>query len=159
MVQSTVFSEIVNQIKVKGNERISSETIIMFADVEINQNIDDVKLNEILNNLYDTNFFENISAKINSNILTLSVTELPIIEDVIIKGVKSNKINELLRKNLKLKSRTSFDEFLFFQEKENLNSTLKQLGYYYSQVDAYIEDIGNKKLNLIYDIDLGEKLR
>ena len=36
----------------------------MFANVNIDQNIDQIKLNEIVNNLYDTNFFENVSAEI-----------------------------------------------------------------------------------------------
>ncbi len=69
----------------KGNERISADTIIMFADVDLNQNIDDVKLNEIIKNLYDTNFFKNVSVEIKSNILRLNVIELPIIEKVNIK--------------------------------------------------------------------------
>ena len=119
IAQLSAYSEIVKKVEVYGNERISTDTIIMFADVKINQNIDDVKLNEIIKNLYNTNFFENISAKINSNILQLNVVELPIIENVTIKGIKSNKIKETLNKDLKLKARSSFDEFLFIQEKKN----------------------------------------
>ncbi len=158
-IQSTVFSEIIKKIEVKGNERISTETIIMFANVKIDQNIDEIKLNEIVNNLYDTNFFKNVSAEINLNILKINVLELPLIENVTINGLKAKKIKEALNKNLKLKSRSSFDEFLFSQEKENLNSILKDMGYYYAVVDAYIEDLGDNKVNLTYDISLGEKAK
>ena len=52
-------SEIIKEIVVLGNERVSDETVLMFSDVKINQNIDTEKLNNILNNLYETNFFEN----------------------------------------------------------------------------------------------------
>ena len=131
----------------------------MFADVNINENIDDIKLNEIIKNLYDTNFFKNISAKINLNILQLDVVELPIIENVNIEGVKSSKIKDNLIKDLNLKARSSFNEYLFSQEKEKLNQTLKQLGYYYATVDAYVEDLGNNKVNLTYDINIGEKAK
>ena len=148
LAQSSVLSDIIKKIEVKGNERISADTIIMFADVDLNQNIDDVKLNEIIKNLYDTNFFKNVSVEIKSNILRLNVIELPIIEKVNIKGIKANKINDAINKNLKLKSRSSFDEFLFYQEKENINKILKEMGYYYATVEAYIEDLGNKKVNL-----------
>ena len=58
LTQSSVLSDIIKKIEVKGNERISADTIIMFADVDLNQNIDGVKLNEIIKNLYDTNFFQ-----------------------------------------------------------------------------------------------------
>ncbi len=159
IAQLSAFSEIVKKIEVFGNERISSDTIIMFANVKVNQNVDDVKLNEIIKNLYSTNFFKNITVKINSNVLQLNVVELPIIEKVNIEGIKSNKIMETLNRDLKLKARSSFDEFLFNQEKEKLNQTLKQLGYYYATVDAYIEDLGSNKVNLTYDITLGEKAK
>ena len=159
IIQSAVFSEIIKKIEVKGNERISAETIIMFANVNIDQNIDQIKLNEIVNNLYDTNFFENVSAEIGSNILKLKVLEFPLIENVTINGIKAKKIKEALNKNLKIKARSSFNEFLFNQEKENLNSILKGMGYYYAEVDAYIEDLGDNKINLTYDISLGEKAK
>ncbi len=159
IVKSSVFAEIVKKIEIQGNERISSETIKMFANIEANQNIDDNKLNEIIKNLYGTNFFKNISAEINSNTLILKVVELPIIENVQLKGIKANKIKDKLTKNLKLKSRSSFDEFLFYQEKEKLNSVLKQMGYYYATIDAYVEDLGFNKVNITYDISLGEKAK
>ena len=64
----------------------------MFDDVDLNQNIDGVKLNEIIKNLYETNFFKNVSAEIKSNILRLNVIELPIIEKVNIKALKQIKL-------------------------------------------------------------------
>ena len=131
----------------------------MFSDVKINQNIDDDKLNEITKNLFDTNFFKNISAEIESNILKINVIEFPIIENVNIKGIKSKKIMEDLEKNLTLKSRSSFNYFLFYKEKENLSTVLKDMGYYYSTIDAYIEDLGNNKVRLTYDVSLGEKAK
>ena len=51
------FSEIINKIIINGNERIPKETILMFSTVEINENINSDRLNEILKNLYDSNFF------------------------------------------------------------------------------------------------------
>ena len=159
IVQSSALSEIVNKIEVKGNERISSETIIMFTGVKINQSIDDIKLNEIIKNLYDTNFFKNVSSEITANTLKLNVSEFPIIEKVNIKGIKAKKIKDIINKSLKLKDRSSFDEFLLYQEKENLNSILKDMGYYDANVEIYIEDLGDNKINLTYDINLGEKAK
>ena len=70
IVQSSVLSEIVKKIEVKGNERISSETIIMFTGVKINQSIDDIKLNEIIKNLYDTNFLKIFRQKLQRTLLS-----------------------------------------------------------------------------------------
>ena len=57
-------SSIIEKITIKGNERISNETIILFSPVEINQNITNDRLNEILKNIYDTNFFKEVSVNL-----------------------------------------------------------------------------------------------
>ena len=45
-------SEIIEEIKILGNDRISKKTIILFGDIELKKNYDDQKLNKILKNLY-----------------------------------------------------------------------------------------------------------
>ena len=54
-------SEIVNKIVVTGNERISEKTIKLFSEVSLNDNLDESNLNDILKNLYQTNFFKDVS--------------------------------------------------------------------------------------------------
>ena len=52
--------QIIREIKISGNERISDETVVMFSGIEIGENLKDTDLNNVLKNLYDTNFFDNI---------------------------------------------------------------------------------------------------
>ena len=61
---SLLKAEIIDSINIEGNERISDETIIMFADVSIKDELIDKDLNEILKKLYNTNFFDSVSVKI-----------------------------------------------------------------------------------------------
>ena len=63
----------------------------MFISTDINDEINDVKLNEILKDLYDTNFFKDISLNFKDQILTIKVQENPIIENISYNGVKSKK--------------------------------------------------------------------
>ena len=51
---SISFSEIVKEIKISGNDRISNETILMFSELEIGENLKNSNLNKILKKLYDT---------------------------------------------------------------------------------------------------------
>ena len=60
----TFSSELIKKIEIKGNDRIPTATVLMFADFKINNVIDDIKINEILKNIYDSNFFENVTVKI-----------------------------------------------------------------------------------------------
>ena len=100
-------SEILKEFKILGNDRISKDTIIMFSDILPNDKIDTQKLNIILKNLYETNFFENVSVLFEDSILEIKVIENPIIERINFEGIKSNKINDLIKKNIILKSRSS----------------------------------------------------
>ena len=74
----------------------------MFSDIRINENIDNDKLNSILKNLYDLKLFENIVIDFTNNILKISVIEFPIIEDIIFKGIKADKIQDEINKNVVL---------------------------------------------------------
>ena len=149
------FSEIVKDIKIIGNDRISNQTIKTFANISLNQNINKDDINFILKDLYNTNFFENISVKFEENILIINVKENPIIDKINILGIKSNRIKELIEKNISLKSRSSFNELYLKKDKENIQKTLKDLGYYFPTINTYIEDLNDNKINITYNFELG----
>ena len=50
----------IQKIVIVGNDRITDETIRMFAEVETGKDIIDTNLNQILKNLYNTNFFKDV---------------------------------------------------------------------------------------------------
>ena len=75
-------AEIINKIEIKGNDRISSETINMFAGISLNDDLNENDLNNILKSLYDSNFFEQVSVKLENNTLLISVKENPIIQNI-----------------------------------------------------------------------------
>ena len=51
-------AEIIKKIDISGNERVSDETVKVYGGVSLNQDIDNLKINEIIKKLYSTNFFE-----------------------------------------------------------------------------------------------------
>ena len=153
----TAKADILKKIQIKGNERITNETIKMFINVSIDQNINDNDINQILKNLYNTNFFEDISIFFDNQILLINVIENPIIEKIVITGIKADKIKKLISENLTLKSRSSFNKTLLENDKKNISQKLKDLGYYFSKIDFLKEDLGNNKILLTYNIDLGKK--
>ena len=154
-----VNAEIIKNIKVEGNERISDQTIKMFADIQIDQNINEENINLIIKKLYETNFFKNVSISFIDNNLIIKVNENPIIGKVKITGVKAQKNINAIKENLKLKDRTSFSEFLLDQDKRQILTNLKNLGYYFPTVEVFVQDEGNKIYNINYKIDIGEKAK
>ena len=152
-------SEILKEFKILGNDRISKDTIIMFSDILPNDKIDTQKLNIILKNLYETNFFENVSVLFEDSILEIKVIENPIIERINFEGIKSNKINDLIKKNIILKSRSSYNEILLEKDEASIKGVLKELGYYFPTINTYVETLNDNKVNITYEIDLGVKAK
>jgi outer membrane protein insertion porin family len=152
-------SEIVNKINVVGNDRVSQETILMFSSIAINDDLDDRDLNNILKKLYETDFFENVSVKLKDNLLEISVVENPLIEEIKYNGIKSETLKSNLVKNLKLKSRSSYSELILKNDKNMILTNLKELGYYFSKVDVFVENLKDNKVSIVYEIFLGNKAK
>ena len=53
-----VFSKNYNKILINGNNRISNDTILVFADIPPKEFLDEISLNTILKNIYNSNFFK-----------------------------------------------------------------------------------------------------
>ena len=66
---SVLKAEIIKEIVIEGNKRVSDETIKVYGEIELNKNFSENDLNKVLNNLYSTEFFENIEIKFSKNIL------------------------------------------------------------------------------------------
>ncbi len=158
-IYSHSFSEIVKKIEIIGNERISDKTIKIFSDVSVNDNLNENNINDILKNLYKTNFFKDVRVKFSENILLIDVRENPIIENINYEGVKTNKVLEALKEEALVKERSSYNESLLVKEKKRLNNILKNLGYYNSKLDILVESKENNLVDLIFDISLGEKAK
>ena len=153
------FAEIIKEIKILGNERITSDTIKIFTTVKTNDDIDENKVNFILKELYETGFFKNVNVEFKNNILEINVVENPIIQEIKYEGIKAQKIRNAILSDLKLKSRSSFNEIFLDQDKNSIISSLRSLGYYFSKVEVFINDLNDNRIDITYQIELGEKAK
>jgi outer membrane protein insertion porin family len=151
------FSEIVKKIQITGNTRISDETVLMFSRINEGQNFNSSMLNELLKNLYDSNFFSDVSVKFENSVILIDVEEAPLIKDIKISGIKADKFKKLIRESLILKPRGSYNNFFLSEEKKIIQSKLKSAGYYFAKIDPLIETLDNNMVIIDYRIDLGEK--
>ena len=151
------FSDTLNKIEIVGNNRISDETIKLFIQVELNDQINNNKLNDILKDLYETDFFKDISVSFKNQILSISVEENPIIENILYEGIKSNRILDIIKKETSIRSRSSYNEIIIKKEKSKIENILKNLGYYNSNIETLVEQKKNNLVNITYNINLGKK--
>jgi len=152
-------AEVVNKIIVDNNDRISLNTIKTYGNIETGVNYSTDDLNDILKNLYETNFFKDISLQIKNNTLVISVVENKLIQKININGIKSTRIQDAILKNLSLRTKSPFVESHVEKDLMKIKSSLSMEGYYFSSVTSSIEDNLNNTINLNFNIDLGDKVK
>ena len=67
------YSKNYEKIIIKGNERISNETILVFSEIQDNKSLDENSINEILKKLYKSGFFADVVVKIEKNCFNASL--------------------------------------------------------------------------------------
>jgi len=161
MLTENLRAEVLKKIEVSGNSRISSETIKVYGDIELNKNYSNDDINIIIKKLYDTKFFSKISTNFSNNILKISVVENPIINSVIIEGEKAKKYKKVILDIISLKEKSAFVESDIKNDIQIVKSFYNSLGFYSAEVEAKSQMIGNdeKRLNLIFSITKGEKYK
>ena len=156
---TSAFSEIVDKISINGNDRISNKTIQMFSNIELKDEISNKKLNKILKDLYETNFFEDVNVQFKDNILTISVKEYPIIQKINYIGIKSKTLLEEISSGKVIRDKSPYNIITLEDEKNRLNNKIKEIGYFDSKIEITVENFENNLVNINFNIELGEKVK
>ena len=150
-------AEVIQKLEIKGNNRISDETIKVYGEIAIDKNYSNNDVNEILKNLYNTNFFEDIKISLNNGILLITVKEYAIINSIDLRGETSKNIRKLVLEQLSLKVRESFIENKLSQDINLLKKAYASIGFNFIEVEAKIEEFEGNRVNLIYFLDKKNK--
>ena len=150
-------AEKVKIIEINGNERVSSETIKVFSQVKIGNTLNEDALDQIIKELYSTNFFKNITVGFVEGKLSINVIENPLVQNIEINGVKNKDLNKAISDQLSIKEKNSYVEEVVANDLEKTSNFLKLSGYYFSKIDVSIRENSNNTVTLIYDVSLGEK--
>ena len=150
-------SEIINDIKLENNIRVSKESILAFGNIKLGKDYTESEINQILGDLYNTNFFSDIKLKVENNVLIINVKEKKIIQTIVLEGVASKENTEKILKGLNLKDKSPFDKFTAEQDVVLIKNSLSRSGYYFATVEVKIKENTNDTVDLIYVIETGEK--
>jgi outer membrane protein insertion porin family len=150
-------AEIVNKIDIKGNSRVSDETVRVYGNILTEgSNYTKNNLDQILKDLYSTNFFKEINIEIKDNTLFIELTEYPVINRLIISGEKSNKFKDEIKKIISLKEKDSFIESFLSKDINIIKNLYSSLGYNFSNINPKIRKIDDRSLDLVFEIERGD---
>jgi len=157
IAQSIVSAEIINKLKVQGNERISDETIIVFGDIVIGSNYESADVNLLIKKLYESNFFSNITAEVKNGELSLTVVENPIIQSVEFNGEKARKYKKKINEIISLKEKNPYVKNYLKSDINIIKEFYRSLGFYFVKIDVDMEMLKKNRVNIVYTIDKGQK--
>ena len=152
-------SEMINKIEISGNDIISESTIIVFGDIKKDRSYAQEDLNNIIKNLYETNFFSKIDVNLQDGVLKIVVKENPIIDSMQLKGVKAEKFKKKILENLTNKEKSSFQKNYVTRDVNAIEQFYRNLGYYFVEVEAEVQELANNRINLIYFVDEGKRAK
>ncbi len=156
-ITSISIADIIKEFQINGNDRIANETIILFSGYNIQDEVTDNDLNIIIKNLYETSFFKNIDLEFEKNILKINVEENPLIQSIYIEGIKRTSLVDQIKKSLTQKEKSSFIKSRIKDDQNKILNSLRVIGYYFSEVNVKFTENDNNTVDIIYNINLGEK--
>ena len=151
-----VMAEVVKKIDISGNTRVSDETIKIYGEIKINENYTERDLNKILNNLFSTNFFEDVKVEMSNNVLTIKLIEHPVINQLILIGEPSNKYKEEIKKIIKSREKDSYIKNNIAKDAELIKQLYSSLGFNFTEVVTKVRNVDSSNIDVIFEINKGD---
>ncbi len=154
--QPVVAAEPIREIRVVGNQRLEAATIINYLGLKPGESPSAYDLDRALKQLYDTNFFSDVSLAQEGGVLVATVVENASINQVIFEG--NNQISkEDLEKEITLKSRGLYSRTKVQRDLKRLLDVYRRQGYYSAEINPQIIALEQNRVNLVYAISEGPK--
>ncbi len=157
IIITSSYSQIIKNIKVIGNDRLASQTIILFSELDISKEINQNELNLSLKKLYETNYFKNVELILNDSILEINVVENPIIQTIRIEGIKNKSILESLQKITKKSEKYPFLKNKVKDQRNLLTNAIRSNGFYFAKIETKVIENNNNSVDIVYKFNLGER--
>ena len=145
---------LINQIDVIGAQRIDPETVLAYTPVSVGNTVSLTDLNNVLNSLFSTDLFNDVSLELDNNKLIITVDENPIINRISIEG---NDVitDENLLQFLDIKPRRVFTKKLALDTKATLIEIYRQAGRYTATIEPKIIELPDKRVDLVFEVNEG----
>ncbi len=144
----------IQSIKVEGNQRIESGTILSYMLVQPGDPFDSDRLDRSLKTLYATGLFQDVRLTREGDTLVVHVVENPIVNRVAFEG--NHKLtDDQLRPEMQLRARAVFTPALAEADRQKILDLYARRGYYDAKVDPQIIRLDQNRVDVVFQISDG----
>ncbi len=155
---SAAEAAVVSRIDVRGNERVDSETIRNYIGIRPGVSFGSTAIDEAVKRLFATGLFSDVQINQRGSTLQVVVAEYLIVNQVIFQGNRKIK-DAALAGAVSLQPRGSFSESAMQNDIEVIKAAYGRIGRDDAQVTAYTQDLGSKRVNVIFEITEGGRTK
>ncbi len=153
---SGAHAAVVNSISVRGNQRVDSATIRSYVTIKPGRSYSSFDTDESLQNLFATGLFADVRITRSGGVLVVQVEENPTINLVLFEG--NDKVrDEQLQGIVQSQSLGIFSQAKVDSDIERIQETVRRSGRASSQVTARIDQLENNRVNVVYQINEGDR--
>ncbi|MGE5502655.1 MAG: outer membrane protein assembly factor BamA, partial [Ignavibacteriales bacterium] len=149
-------SGLVQQIVVRGNERIEQGTILSYLPIQVGDTVDPARIDLALKTLYKTDLFSDVQIELQGTTLIVSVVENPIINQVVFEGNSALK-EDKLKDEVTVRPRGIFTKAKVQQDVQRIIELYRRSGRISATVTPKIVELPQKRVDLIFEINEGPK--
>lgn len=152
---------VVGSITIEGNQRIEKEAILAVVMTRKGDLLDFDKLDRDLRDIYRMAYFMDVKIDIKDSPdgkeITFIVTEKPSIGEIVFKGNKKLR-DEELKEEVGIKLYSILDDNEIRQSINRLTDFYREKGYYKAEIKEKIEPLPNNEVQLKYEITEHDKV-
>lgn len=150
-------SGVIRSVRVVGNERLETETVLSYTDVAPGQPYDRETLDKALKDLFASELFADVRIRDDGDgNLLIEVRENPVINRVIIEGAKRVK-EEKIREEIRVAPRQIYTRSRIRSDVARIIELYRRSGRFAAQVDPKIVQLEQNRVDVVFEIFEGPK--
>ena len=154
----SIENPIISNIIIKGNNRVTNNTILSYSNVKEGDRFSPELVKEIIQDLYQTKYFDDISVLLNFNDLIISVSEKPIISEILITDNSIIEDEDILTAldDVGISKTRPYDKNIFDKIEQELIRLYFDKGRYNAAISSKITKLERNRVSIELVIEEGD---
>ncbi|WP_331255902.1 outer membrane protein assembly factor BamA [Candidatus Bealeia paramacronuclearis] len=148
----------IHSIKVEGNNRVETPTILTYVPIHIGDDFDQEKIEDALKDLFATGLFADVFIEESGDTLLIKVVENKIINRIVFEGNDKIK-DELLVGQIGLRPREVYTAGRAQGAAQKIRDIYRLSGRYGAKIEPKIIERDQNRVDLVFEIEEGKPTR
>lgn len=151
---STAQAQSISQIVVEGNQRVETDTVLSYMQVQPGDPFNTERIDDSVKALFRTGLFSDVQMFQDGSRLLVRVEENPLINRVNFEGNSEVKDKDLA-KEVELRERTMFTRSRVQSDVQRIIALYRRTGYYSVKVSPKVIRLPQNRVDLVFEITEG----